>query len=362
MAVSESKRLNSLLFLYCETPLHAGTGAGVGAIDLPIQRERITGLPILQASGLKGALRSALEIPARIPAARDQWKKAEDKNSAVAKEDYQRFLPYDVLFGPDTDRAHWHAGALSLSDAKLLLFPVRSLVGVFAWATCPLILERFCRDLKLITGNALASFPSQVSGLYQRDQELVELQRNEALVGNPCDLRSGSRIVLEEYAFEVVEDGGVQTAVKQIGDLLSQHALPTNVQPYWKNALAQKLVVIHDEPFRALTALGTEVATRVAIDPEKGTVKRGALWTEEALPAESLLYAVASFSEPRAYQEDGKPVTSVKYTCKDGNEKEIRDAASLNDFFKDKLPQDAIVQLGGDETIGRGWARVRLQS
>ena len=36
-----------------------------------------------------------------------------------------------------------------MTDARLLAFPVRSLKGVFAWVTCPAVLERFHRDLQL---------------------------------------------------------------------------------------------------------------------------------------------------------------------------------------------------------------------
>ena len=37
----------SMLFLYVETPLHAGSGRGLGTVDLPIQRERATGYPMI---------------------------------------------------------------------------------------------------------------------------------------------------------------------------------------------------------------------------------------------------------------------------------------------------------------------------
>ena len=47
-----------MLFIYVETPLHAGTGRGLGAVDQPIQRERTTGYPIVQASSIKGRLRA----------------------------------------------------------------------------------------------------------------------------------------------------------------------------------------------------------------------------------------------------------------------------------------------------------------
>ena len=55
---------SAMLYLYVETPLHAGSGSSVGVVDLPIQRERVTGYPVVQASGLKGKLRSeAYEWP-----------------------------------------------------------------------------------------------------------------------------------------------------------------------------------------------------------------------------------------------------------------------------------------------------------
>ena len=49
------------LFLICETPLHAGSGDDLGIVDLPIQRERHTSFPKIEASSLKGALREAFE-------------------------------------------------------------------------------------------------------------------------------------------------------------------------------------------------------------------------------------------------------------------------------------------------------------
>jgi CRISPR-associated protein Cmr4 len=48
-------------FMVLETPLHAGSGADLGIVDLPIQRERHTGIPKIEASGLKGCIREAFE-------------------------------------------------------------------------------------------------------------------------------------------------------------------------------------------------------------------------------------------------------------------------------------------------------------
>ena len=47
-----------LSFVHALSPLHAGTGQGAGIIDLPIAREKATGLPYLPGSSLKGTLRA----------------------------------------------------------------------------------------------------------------------------------------------------------------------------------------------------------------------------------------------------------------------------------------------------------------
>src|SRR5438132_14052376 len=52
----------TMLYLYVETPLHAGVGSGLSSIDLPIQRERTTQYPMIQGSGIKGKLRATAEF------------------------------------------------------------------------------------------------------------------------------------------------------------------------------------------------------------------------------------------------------------------------------------------------------------
>ena len=52
-----------LTLVHAMSPLHAGTGHSVGAIDLPIARERPTGIPLIPGSSLKGALRARSADP-----------------------------------------------------------------------------------------------------------------------------------------------------------------------------------------------------------------------------------------------------------------------------------------------------------
>src|SRR3990172_983710 len=116
-----------LLLIHALSPLHAGTGQGVGVIDLPIAREKATQIPFLPGSTLKGVFRDACTDPT---------------------------LRTNV-FGPDSGNPDQHAGAVAFTDARLLLLPVRSLMGVFAWVTSPLLLRRLSRDVNDIEGLSL---------------------------------------------------------------------------------------------------------------------------------------------------------------------------------------------------------------
>lgn len=106
-------------FIKVVTPLHAGSGSDLGVVDMPIQRESHTSFPKIEASSLKGSIRSEFT----------------SKNSEEEAE---------KIFGRGDD-----AGKLGFSDARILFFPVKSVKGVFAYITCPMVLDRLKEDLKL---------------------------------------------------------------------------------------------------------------------------------------------------------------------------------------------------------------------
>ncbi|KUJ92908.1 MAG: hypothetical protein XD40_1914, partial [Archaeoglobus fulgidus] len=150
--------------LYSITPVHAGSGAELSVIDLPIQRERHTGFPVIWGQSLKGVLRSRfrqLELDEKIEVESQKWKWKE-KTKEVLKEKADEFIKKveerkrdplltEIVFGPATDGASEHAGAVSVGDAKILLFPVRSAKGVFAYVTSPIVIQRLKEDLELVS-------------------------------------------------------------------------------------------------------------------------------------------------------------------------------------------------------------------
>src|SRR5438270_6115937 len=164
-----------LTLIHAMSPLHAGTGQSVGAIDLPIARERPTGIPLIPGSSIKGALR-----------ARSQGKDAQ--------------MTRDV-FGPDTASSSDHSGSVQFSDAHLLLMPVRSVRGTFAWVTSPYLLQRFARVAKEAkeAGNAGLDF----SGLPASPKEKECCVLSDTL---SIPFQKGKRVVFEDLDFTVADD------------------------------------------------------------------------------------------------------------------------------------------------------------
>jgi CRISPR-associated protein Cmr4 len=318
-----------VLYIYVETPLHAGSGRGLGGVDLPIQRERVTGYPLVQASGLKGKLRAEAYQGDAFIQKRDAYRpeiEAELRQKGDIQDEAAQELGLEAIFGPETDRADAHAGAISPGDARLLLFPVRSLAGVFAWTTSGGALARFLRDAK-------------ATGLTTNWQAPSVAAKDGALVAPNNNVIAGDKVVLEEFAFDPTPDAAVAT----IGQWLAANTLPTGDEyQYWREHLSGRLVVLHEDAFRDFTQFGTEVATRIRIDNETKTVAEHMLWTEEALPSDTLLYAPLYATAPRA---------DHSHTITGGA------AGVLNAVRGYGLTR---VQLGGDETVGRGLVHLRF--
>lgn len=295
----------ALMFIYTESSLHAGTGSSVSVVDLPIQRERATQYPIVQGSGVKGALRS-------------QWL-GTDEGAAV-------------VFGPDTKGAAEHAGAVSVGEARIVLFPVRSLAGVFAYVTCPHVLSRLSRDL---AGAGQAALP-----------DLPKPQPLNALVTQSTDLDAGNKhTVLEEFDFAIQPNA----AVSQIAKWLSENAFPKGDEyAYWRKKVQDSLIVLRDDDFREFVVSSTEIVTRVRLETVTKTVADGALWTQEALPADALLYSSIIVRAARKQRQE--------------SEDRFVPAASAEEVHKALIDPENIaqrIQIGGDETTGSGMVALR---
>jgi len=275
----------AILGLHAETSIHAGAGSALDVIDLPIQREAHTNWPCVFGSAVKGALRAAA-----------------GKGNQT-----------DLVFGLENANSDAYAGALLVGDARLLLLPVRSLTSHFKWITCPAVLQRYQRDAERMGKSVKFTVP-KIEG---------DMQAIAATAGE---------VFLEEYRFEVK-----QADLKEVIDALVQ---VSDVAGF-AEALKNQLMILSDNDFSYLAKHAVPVTPHIAINSETKAVKTGALWYEETLPPETLLYVCLAANDARK---------------KDS----ILSADAVLQTVQEMFTAKPYLQLGGNETVGMGWCRVKV--
>lgn len=257
---------NSLLYIaVARTATHVGCGQGLDDIDLPLLRGKASGLPIFGSGGVKGVLKQH---------APTEW--ACSSNEVVA------------LFGPDRNNAGAHAGMLAPQDARLLAMPVASLRGGWAWVTCPDALRRFRRDAVVAAG--LTDLPDMPPVPGRGHAAVVEATPLRMQIGN------GNLLALGEKVFSLGGDNAQAGAQSMAtwGAKLAMWSFPDDDDD-WRAAFAQRLVLVGDDDFRYFTITATEQRARVSLNVDR-VATENALWREECLPADSLLWGLISAS------------------------------------------------------------------
>lgn len=311
--------------IYTLTPTHCGTGQTSGAVDLPIARERYTGLPVLPSSSLKGSARAALD----------------PRDATERKRDWTK------LFGPELDmnaNETLYAGELTFGEGQLVAFPVRSLNAPFLHVTSPLLIERLQRNLAAfgITG-PLA------------EATIERPPVDGAIVGD--DALAAETLVLEDLVFER-SAVRARPAVATLGGALG--ALLPHTDGHTRERLGKGLVIVSDRVLIDLVTRTTPVQARVQLTSAKTTDKvkvkklgedgkvaeeteSGNLWYEETLPADALFVAFIGRRQQTAVKtrgeakiEDWSPRDPLRLLTGLWNERHRH------------------VQIGGNETVGQG--------
>ncbi|MDD3293991.1 MAG: type III-B CRISPR module RAMP protein Cmr4 [Geobacteraceae bacterium] len=275
--------MTSILSLYAVTPCHAGSGSSLAVVDLPIQRERHTNWPVIHASGMKGAMRACFDM------AKGRIQSGETRSDSLT----------ELVFGSEKSE---YAGSLSVSDAKILAFPMRSSFAPFVWITSTSVLARLNRDLKF------AGKPTDDLSA------LRDIKKEEALWVNGS-FKADTRILIEEV--EVTTSRRIE--LPNSGAFLGK---------------AERLLVVHDEIFGYGVSHCTSVAAHIAIDQQTGTTRDASLRYQEELPSDTLMYSVVLWGDARDLKSELVAQT-----------------------IKGFVTEEAIVghlQVGGDETLGRG--------
>jgi CRISPR-associated protein Cmr4 len=295
-----------LTLVHALSPLHAGTGQSVGAIDLPVARERPTGIPLVPASSIKGALRARSSDPQ---------------------------LTRDI-FGPETTSASDHAGSVQFSDVHVVLFPVRSVAGTYAWVTSRYLLQRFARTAREVD----LSLPPLPQGPATTDT--CTIVKTDLTI----NAQGRRKVVLEDLDFEpTIEAADPPGPLAAIGAAIGRALFPQGSSNFeeWRTALLARLCMVHDDVMSFLLDNATEVNARIRLKEETKTVDKGALWYQEALPSETVLAGLVIAADVKAV-----------------NGRSNRTGAELLTAVSDLTK--GLVQLGGKSTVGHGSCIVQI--
>lgn len=280
-----------VLFLKVITPLHAGSGTDLRTIDLPIQREVHTGFPKIEASTLKGCMRRSFI-----------------KNGPNAE-------LVNTIFGSEGE-SELSASAIAITDARLLFFPVRSAKGVYALITCPMVLERFQKEMALVGICFKTNIASKNTTVLVSESSVLKLNVDK------------NTILLDEYRYDASVSTSFENFCKRLQDFIGA-----------VDSISERAVLLPDDDFKNFVIHATSIVTRnkVGID---GVAENQALFTEEYLPEESILYSLIMMDDSK-----------LKLNSLKSNE-------LMETFLKD-LPE--FFQIGADETLGKGFVESCLK-
>ena len=236
-------------WIHALTPLHVGSGRGLGYIDLPLMREKVTNWPLVPGSAVKGVLR--------------------DYHTAKGTADVV------AAFGRAGDE-NANSGSLVFTDARLVCLPVRSLYGTFAWCSSPLALGRLCRDLGAAGSMGSLSIPNEPAA---HERAYLPQKVKSAL-------SDGQKVYLEDLDFTPEPQDKCDGWAQAIA------GWAFGKDETWGVRFQERFILLHSDVFSFLCETATEVAARVCLSDESKTVAEGP-WYEESLPAESVLAGLA---------------------------------------------------------------------
>ena len=286
---------------------------------MPIQREKHTWWPKIEASGIKGSIRSSFEKKYRG--------------------DTLRLKDINVVFGYDDNgldekvRNYFvgkkdFSGSLGFTDARILLFPVKYMKGIFAWITCPAVLDRFVGDLSL-SGIKIPRF---------------DFKENTIAPDSSCLIKKPNKdpkVILEEFTENVDEN----KECEELGKWLAENILPKDeIYDSLKEKLKKDIIILSNDLFTEFTKFSTEIVTRTKIDNETGTVKGTALFTEEYLPTETIMYSFA--------------IVSPIFGTVKGSFENCDNAIEIEEFFREGL--NTAIQIGGNSNLGKGIVSTKI--
>lgn len=240
-------------------PVHIGTGGyRLGRVDMTIVREPGTNLPKLPGTSLAGATRSYAAMRYGKRDVGGQQKNFKNSKGTFIDKKGKITCPIIYTFGTATDtngnqgseggNAN-HAGTVSIGDARLLFFPVHSMIGPVWVSTVDIIEEAW--------GRSSLKSPQEPDN----DKVVTSLDWDR-------ELNLGWLMFAAKKGLEVT---------------------PPKETSEW-SAIKGRIVLVTPKLFSQIVNSNLEVRTSVSIDPKTGAAEAGALFTYEAIPRATWLW------------------------------------------------------------------------
>nr|MDO8063763.1 type III-B CRISPR module RAMP protein Cmr4 [Candidatus Freyrarchaeum guaymaensis] len=196
--------------------------------------------------------------------------------------------------------------------------------GVYAFATCPLLLRVFMDYLEVA-----GSLECDVEGIKEKVAGLMSVAPGEGkvLVESDVFTINGKAVLNEEFMLEVKSERKLSEFNNALG---------------LGDAYKGRLVMVDDNIAVELVERSIQRVPRVKLEPGVKKVAPGALWTEENVPVDTVFHTVFMYSKPRG-----------------GNCKGLSDAESVkNRIVSYFSSRNGYLVIGGNETVGRGLVRL----
>ena len=211
---------NNVWFITAKTNLHVGNEntSSYGLIDLAVQRNVTTGLPCINSSSLKGAL-----------------------NEYAAKEAKLESDNLIKIFGSDKVKENGKSrnsdtqkGQYTFFDDNILFLPVQSDTNLYELVTCDAVLNRFFKQVKLMTGKDITEndlrdfkYTKTIKGEVVTEEKFIELcsddnlpiiARNVLDNGESKNLWYEQVVPAETVFYTIIDDKGDRTLANKIAD------------------------------------------------------------------------------------------------------------------------------------------------
>lgn len=310
------------IYLYLLSPLHTGGTTQEGNL-VGIAREVHTQLPYIPSSTIRGRLRAN-----------------------ITDEDLRT-----QLFGPELNSAtndteaeetpsasQLEQGDIWIGDASLLWFPISSLSHGIVWISCPRLIQRWARF------QPKENLKKSVSGLLKQKDD------------KPC-----CRTNL------VTKDNKDKKAI-----YLKDAIIKKNLKPWkqWQDFVPQvgeakhidRVLLLPDNHFATLVSMSLWRQVRINLDEHKSV--KGGFRYEEAIPPETLVYFPWGITAQVQSVKKGEGLKKRQELAKQYPKIQITSNFSATEIIKDlfemSLGETNIMQIGGQESLGRGFVEQYL--